>query len=87
MTVMQVLLASGADPGVRIAGLVWGRGFEWESTFFDLTPLAYAQLGTLPQMHRDPLHVDGIVRVLLAAAGRVVPEMPNVPDRYLTPDA
>lgn len=84
VVVMQALLAHGADPGARVAGLVWGRGFEWESTFFDLTPLAFAQLGTLPQMHRDPLHIDAVVRALLSAAGRVVPEMPNVPNRYLT---
>jgi len=81
--VMRALLAFGADPEARVPGLVWGRGFEWESTFFDLTPVAYAQLGTLPQMHRDPVHVDGVVRALLTAAGRVVPEMPNVPNRYV----
>lgn len=80
---MHALLAAGADPGARIAGLVWGRGFEWETTFFDLTPLAYAQLGTLPQVHRDPRHIDANVRALLAAAGRPVPVMPNVPNRYL----
>lgn len=82
--VMHALLAAGADPGARVPGLVWGRGCEWESTFFDLTPLAYAQLGTLPQMHRDPRHIDGVVRALLAAAGRPVPAMKNVPNRYLT---
>ena len=82
--VLRALLAAGADPAARVAGLVWGRTFEWESTFFDLTPLAYAQLGTLPQMHREPQHVDAVVRTLLAAAGRVAPEMPNVPNRYLT---
>lgn len=82
--VMRALLASGADPNLQVPGLVWGRGFEWESTFFDLTPLAYAQLGTLPQMHRDAQHIDATVRALLAAAGRRVPLMPNVPNRYLT---
>ena len=81
---MHALLAAGADPGARIAGLVWGCGFEWETTFFDLTPIAYAQLGTLPQVHRDPLHIDAVVRALLTAAGRAVPAMPNVPNRYLT---
>jgi len=82
--VMHLLLEAGADPGARVAGLTWGRGFEWESTFFDLTPIAYAQLGTLPQMHRDPRDIDATVRALLAAAGRVVPLMPNVPNRYLS---
>lgn len=81
--VMHLLLAAGADPQVRVPGLTWGRGFEWESTFFDLTPIAYAQLGLLPQMHRDPRHIDANVRALLAAAGRPAPAMPNVPNRYV----
>lgn len=81
--VMGLLLAAGADPQLRVPGLTWGRGFDWESTFFDLTPIAYAQLGSLPQMHRDPRHVDENVRRLLAAAGRPVPAMPNVPNRYV----
>lgn len=83
--VLAQLLDAGARVDVRVAGLTWGRGFDWESTFFDLTPIAYAQLGLLPQMHRDPRDIDATVRALLAAAGRVVPEMPNVPNRYVHP--
>ncbi len=81
--VMDLLLHAGADVATQVAGLVWGRTFEWETTFFDLTPISYAQLGTLPQVHREPLHIDAVVRALLAAAGRPVPVMPNVPNRYL----
>jgi len=84
MAVLQRLLAAGADVTARVDGLTWGRGFEWESTFFDLTPLAYAQLGLLPQMHRDARDVDTVVRTLLSAARRRVPPMRNVPNRYVT---
>ncbi|MBP7777393.1 MAG: hypothetical protein KA371_09715 [Acidobacteria bacterium] len=56
-------------------------------TACDLTPLAYAQLGTLPQMHRDPVEFDSAVQALLAAARRAVPAIANVPDFYLTQDA
>lgn len=86
---MRLLLDAGAAPDVRVDGLTWGRGFEWETTLFDLTPIAFAQCGLLPQMHRDARHIDENVRVLLTAAGRSVPSMPNVPNRYLrrmTPD-
>jgi Ankyrin repeats (3 copies) len=80
--VMRALLDAGADPTVRVHGLTWGRAFEWETTFFDLTPIAYAQLGTLPQMHRDEQDIAKNVHELLVAAGRPVPPMPNVPNRY-----
>lgn len=83
LPLLELLLAAGASPATRVAGLCWGRGFEWESTFFDLTPLAYAQLGTLPQMHRRERDVDAVVRCLLAAAGRPIPPLANVPNRYV----
>ncbi len=79
----RLLLAAGARAEVRIAGLVWGRGFEWETTFFDLTPISYAQLGLLPQVHRDELQIRATIEELLRAAGRPVPPARNVPNRYL----
>ena len=83
LPVTRLLLEAGAAADARVAGLVWGRGCEWETALFDLTPLAYAQLGNLPQMHRDERQIADTVRLLLAAAGRAVPAMPNVPNRYL----
>lgn len=82
--VMDVLLEAHADVAAQVPGLVWGRGYEWETTFFDVTPVSYAQLGLLPQMHRDARDIDANLRTLLAAAERRVPAMPNVPNRYLT---
>jgi hypothetical protein len=87
LPVMQLLLDAGARPETRVAGLTWGRGFEWETTFFDITPLSYAQLGSLPQMHRDERQIRDNVRLLLAAAGRAAPPLENVPNRYLAPRA
>ena len=34
-------------------------------------------------MHRDERQIADTVRLLLAAAGRPVPALPNVPNRYL----
>jgi len=80
---MQLLLAAGARPDQRVAALTWGEGFDWETTFFDLTPISYAQLGCLPQMQRDERDVAENVATLLRAAGRPVPPQSNVPNRYL----
>lgn len=84
LPVLQLLLDGGARLDVRLQGLTWGRGFEWETTLFDVTPLSFAQAGLIPQMHRDERDVDLVVRRLLEAAGRPVPPMPNVPNRYLS---
>lgn len=81
--VMRALLAAGARPDIQLQGITWGKGFEWETTCFDVTPISYAQLGLLPQMHRIELDCYENVKLLLQAADRAVPPLGNVPNRYL----
>lgn len=83
--VMRLLLAAGARPDLQLPGITWGKGFDWETTCFDVTPVSYAQLGLLPQMHRREQDCYDNVRVLLEACGRAVPPLENVPNRYLRP--
>lgn len=84
--IMRLLLAAGARTDVRLAGLVWGRGFPWETVLLDVTPISYAQAGLLPQMHRDEEQIYANIRALLLAAGRPAPALQNVPNRYLRSD-
>ena len=81
--VMHLLLDAGARTDVQLQGITWGKGFEWETTCFDMTPVSYAQLGLLPQMQRTEQACYENVRALLLAAGRAVPPLGNVPNRYL----
>ena len=80
---LELLLSAGARPDVRLDGITWGKGFEWETTCFDVTPISYAQLGLLPQVHRSEAEIYGNIERLLLAAGRMVPPRVNVPNRYL----
>ena len=81
--IMRLLLAAGARVDARLAGITWGRGFEWETVCYDVTPLSYAQLGLLPQMQRTEADVYANIAELLAALGRPAPNLGNVPNRYL----
>ena len=83
--IMELLLAAGASPDIRLPGIVWGTGFEWETIFLDVTPISYAQFGLMPQMHRNERDIYGNIRELLVGAGRAVPQFRNVPNRYLCP--
>ena len=83
--ILKLLLDAVADVDVRINGIVWGRGFEWETTLFDVTPISYAQFGLLPQVHRKEREIYDIVRRLLDASNRQIPPLDNVPNRYLRP--
>jgi hypothetical protein len=81
--IMRLLLAAGARTDVRLAGITWGKGYEWETTFFDVTPISYAQMGLLPQVHRSERDIYANLRCLLEASGRTIPPLDNVPNRYL----
>jgi hypothetical protein len=81
--IMRLLVESGADCEFFVKEVQWGQGNTWETTFFDVTPISYAQVGLLPQVQRTEQHIYENIRFLLGAAGRPVPPLTNVPNRYL----
>ena len=81
--VMRLLLEHGARADIRLAGITWGKSFEWETTIFDATPISYAQAGLLPQIGRDERDIYENIKLLAKASGRVLPEELNVPNKYL----
>lgn len=81
--VMELLLAHGARTDLLLPGITWGHGFPWATTCFDVTPIAYAQLGALPQFQRAETDVAANAIAMLGAAGRRIPSDLNVPNRYL----
>src|SRR4051794_21935486 len=78
--IMKVLLDAGARCDIVLAGITWGKGFEWDTTIFDVTPISYAQAGLLPQVHRGERDIYDNIRVLLEAAKRPVPPFDNIPN-------
>lgn len=84
-TVMHMLLKAGAKCDIRLEGLDWGKGYEWETTFFDITPISYAQIGLLPQVHRNEHDIYANIQAIVKASGRKMPLLNNVPNRYLQP--
>lgn len=83
--IMQMLLKAGATCDVRLDGIDWGKGYPWETTFFDVTPISYAQIGLLPQVHRHERDIYDNIQAMLEASGRRIPPLKNVPNRYLQP--
>src|SRR5262245_2429363 len=81
--IMQMLLDAGASADLKLNGITWGKGMEWETVCFDVTPVSYAQMGLLPQVHRQEGDIYANITRLLTAAGRPVPPFDNVPNKYL----
>jgi ankyrin repeat protein len=73
--IMKMLLQAGARSDIQVRGITWGKGFEWETTLFDVTPISYAQFGLLPQVHRNESEIYENIRLLIEAAGRTVPPL------------
>jgi ankyrin repeat protein len=80
---MEFLVEAGADLDLRLRGLVWGGGFEWETTVFDVTPISYAQCGLYAQFHRREENVYSNLAYLYRKRYGSEPPIGNVPNKYL----
>jgi hypothetical protein len=80
---MELLVKAGASLDIRLKGLVWGSGFEWETTVLDVTPLSYAQCGLYFQFHRREEHVYSNLSYLYQKRYGQPFTSPNVPNKYL----
>jgi hypothetical protein len=80
---MQLLIENGADLSYTVRGLVWGKGYEWETFVPAVNALSYAMMGLLPQMHRKPAHIAGNISQMLLSAYGITYQLPNIPNQYL----
>jgi len=80
---MHWLLDNGADLGITVKGLIWGKGYEWETFIPAVNPISYAMMGLLPQMHRKDTTVAETVSLLIKRAYGIDYIPSNIPNAYL----
>ncbi|MBL7871297.1 MAG: hypothetical protein JNM78_06785 [Cyclobacteriaceae bacterium] len=80
---LDYLLSKSADLNLTVAGLIWGRGYEWETFIPSVNPISYAMMGLLPQMHRNENEIAKIVSRLIKAAYGTEYVPGNIPNKYL----
>ena len=80
---MQLLLEKNADLKTTLPGLIWGKGYPWETFIPAVNSISYAMMGLLPQMHRNEQTISETVSILLKQAYRIDYTSPNVPNKYL----
>lgn len=80
---MQFLLQRKADLQHTVRGLVWGKGYEWETLIPAVNPISYAMMGLLPQMHRDESTISKVVARLLNHQYGIDYSPRNIPNAYL----
>jgi hypothetical protein len=81
---MQLLLDSGASLSYTVSGLIWGKGYDWETFIPFVNPISYAMMGLLPQMHRDEATITRVVSTLISRNFGINYTPSNIPCRYLS---
>lgn len=80
---LDFLLARSPDLQITVKGLIWGKGYPWETFIPAVNPLNYAMMGLLPQMHRNETDISKNISILLQAAFGIHYAPPNIPNKYL----
>ena len=83
---MYFLAENGADLTCTVKGLIWGKGYPWETFIPAINPISYALMGLLPQFHRRESHVFENISYLLKKAYQIDYRHPNIPNKYLSND-
>ena len=83
---MELLVAAGARLDVRLKRLLWGGGYDWETTVFDVTPVSYAQCGLYPQFHRREQDVYSNIEFLIQSRNGDSVSARNIPNKYVGKD-
>ncbi|SDF69181.1 ankyrin repeat domain-containing protein [Mucilaginibacter sp. P25] len=80
---LHFLLQNCADLLYSVKGLIWGRGYEWETFIPAVNPISYAMMGSLPQFHRREQAIMEVVSLLIKHAYGIDYVPKNVPNAYL----
>lgn len=81
---MQYLLSQSADLKLTVAGLIWGKGYDWETCIPAVNPVSYAMMGMLPQMHREEKTIATTISTLLKHGYGIHYTPQNIPCKYLS---
>ncbi|MBI1781400.1 MAG: ankyrin repeat domain-containing protein [Sphingobacteriales bacterium] len=81
--VLKFLLECKADLSITVKGLIWGKGYDWETFIPSVNPISYAMMGLLRQFQRTENDIYEIVSLLMKAqyGSDYVPS--NIPNKYL----
>jgi ankyrin repeat protein len=80
---LDLLLSQSADLKTVVKGIIWGKGYEWETFIPSVNAISYAMMGLLPQMHRNEVTIHKTVSVLMKHAYGIDYFPENVPCKYL----
>jgi hypothetical protein len=81
---LDFLLSKKADLSITVQGIIWGKGYEWETLIPSVNPISYSMMGLLRQFQRTEKQIYENVSLLLKANYDVDYFPTNVPNKYLS---
>jgi hypothetical protein len=80
---LHFLIDQNANLTLTVKGLIWGKGYEWETFIPSVNPISYAMMGLLWQFQRTEQQIYEVVSILLKEAYNCEYKPINVPNKYL----
>ncbi len=84
MDVLNFLIAQQADLTLTVQGLIWGKGYEWETFIPAVNPISYSMMGLLRQFQRTEKDIYEVVSLLMKEKFGIDYLPPNIPNKYLS---
>lgn len=81
--VLRFLLDQKVDLDITVKGLIWGKGYEWETFIPAVNPISYAMMGLLRQFQRTEKQIYEIISLLYKTRYEVEYHPSNIPNKYL----
>jgi hypothetical protein len=83
LDVLIFLISKQADLAITVKGLIWGKGYEWETFIPSVNPISYSMMGLLRQFQRNEKQIYENVSLLLKANYGIDYFPTNIPNKYL----
>lgn len=80
---LRFLLSKKANISLTVKGLIWGKGYDWETFIPSVNPISYSMMGLLRQFQRTEEQIYEIVTLLMKAQYDMDYFPPNIPNKYL----
>ena len=87
LEMLKLLISKNVDLTLNLKGLIWGKGYSWETFIPAVNPISYAMMGLLRQFQRTEKQIYEVVSLLLKASYGIEYTPPNIPNKYLYPNS
>ncbi|MBK8348758.1 MAG: ankyrin repeat domain-containing protein [Saprospiraceae bacterium] len=83
LDMLEYLIESHVDLSHTVTGLIWGKGYEWETFIPSVNPISYAMMGLLRQFQRTESDIYHVVSCMMRARYNCAYQPGNIQNKYL----